>query len=619
MAEDSDATYQQFTALRAMYSNYTMQVETDRRYYDRDFKNEVLPDATAQRGMMAVIPLTPRRTIDELSDHILSVPKVKVPVRATDSDLVTEQLIAEKKRKAIVAYWRQITQRFNPIGDGRKWLLIDGMIAVQHSIRWDLIPSKDDPKYRSKMKKLGRNEFLWEDKVLNNAWVFIDPDDHRNPQHCYVSYSISKSAAMKRFPDGNAPGAIGEEWRQLQRYDKVNYLEYWTAPTWNDDGSWDPGVHQQFIESDCVHDDINPYPYVPIAVEDSGYGLVHEGVDIEKKFVGLNTQLHSLHVAQARQWTSLQAVTEMTAFNPTIARNLSKDDLANILIEPGAIWPLTGNPATDDDAQMVELMKWPDPPASVLQMIGLIDKEVNDTTKASMLGGIPQRGVDTASEADQNVRNASAKLQGPVGALQRLCAKLTRWFLMDIELVLEAPVTLFGTGNDAPADITLTPKEINGYYDVTVEMSTTDEEALSLTKARFWGEMYRVLPFLSAFTAMEAGGISDDPLGEMLKRAGEDVFLSPEFTQMRVATGAESFGEFAQYIAELVKNQKGGGNTTAPAGPDSAQGLVTQAGDNAPVSPAGPAANGQDPDMMAMIQSAQALRAGRTVGTQPSA
>ncbi len=611
-----DETFQMFSELRAEYGLYHERIRENRRFYDLDFEPEVLSAGARARGFKAVIPRTARRTIDEATDHVLTVPHVSVPVRPTDSDLVTQEYIAEKKRKAITAWWRQVTQRYNPIGDGRKWLFIDGMIAIRHSIRWDMVPDKEDKDYRAKLKRLGRNEFMWEDRVLNNEWVYVDPSDHRNPDYAFVAYSMMREAAEKKFPKGEdyKPGVIGQEWRSGSRYSKVNYMEYWSAPTWNDDGTWEPGEFRQFIESDCVHDDINPYPYVPIAVEDSGYGLIHEGIDIDKKFVGLNDHSQSTFVAQARQWSSMEAVTELTAFNPIITRNMSDEALEKLVVGPGEMWQLDGNPATDPDAEIVELQKWPDIPVSVLQMINLTEKEVNGATKMEMLGGIAQKGVDTASEADQNVRNASAKLSGPVNGLERLAAKLTRWFLMDIELVLEAPVTLFNSGANEQADITLSPREINGYYECTVEMSTTDEEALSLTKARFWGEMYRVLPFLSAWTAMERGGMTDDPLAEMLRRAGEDVYLSPEFAQIRIATGAESFGEFSAYLAQMVQNQKGGGGTGG-GGANSAEGLVTQDTINAPVSPVAPAAI---QDTTALTQAASAIRAGRTVGTQPN-
>lgn len=562
-----DDDYRKFSELRAKYSKFHTRTKRSRRLYDLDFENEVLSPGARARGFKAVIPRTARRAIDEAVDHVLYNPKIHMPVRPTESELVTQQQIAEKKRKAVTAWWRQVSQRFNPIGDGRKHLFLDGMIAIRQVPRMDLVPDVDDPDYRAKLKKLGRNEFLWDIELLDNTWVFLDPSDHRNPRYGYLSYSMTVEDAREKFPEGESEEgklqhAAGYTWRGRTDYTKVNYMEMWTAPTFKDDGTWDNGRYKQWIETEVVHDDINPFPYVPIAVEDSGYGVVTRGAEIEDKFVGLLDFSRSVLIAQARQWSAMEAVAELTAFNPIVARNMTDERLKQLNVAPGEIWSLEGA-KNDPTAEDMELAKFPDIPITVPQMIQLTDREVNSSMKTEMLGGSQQKGVGTATQQDSNARNAAAKLSGPLAALERLSAKMTRWMLMDIELVFDAPVTLFGIGAEDASDITLTPREINGYYDCYVELRTSDEEETELTKARFWGEMYRVLPFLSAFTAMERGGISDDPLMEMLKRSGEDVFLSDEFRQIRIATGAESFGELAQMISQMVAAKGAGG---APAG-----------------------------------------------------
>lgn len=607
----SEITYDKFSQLRGLHGKMHQTMKRRRRFYDLDFAAEVVLGGRAT-GLKAVIPRTARRAIDEAVDHVLTVPKVHVPVRPTTSQFVTQQEIAEKKRKAIMAWWRQIGQRFNLIGDSRKWLFLDGMVCVRHTLRWDLVPSKDDKDYRKKIAALGRSAFLWEDRVLNNEWVFVDPDDHRNPQYAFVHYLITVESARRKFPTAKG------EWTTLPDYQKVAYLEGWSAPDFHDDGTWSPGLFRQWIATDMVTDTDNPYPYVPIAVEDSGYGLINEGIDIEDKFVGLLDHSFPTLVAQARQWTSMERVAELTAFAPIITRNMSEEKTRKLRSDPGSIWNLDGA-ADDPNREQVEFVKHPDIPAVVPQIIGLVDREVNGALKMDMLGGIAQSGVNTATEADQTVRNASAKLTGPVSALERLTAKLTRWFLMDIELVLEAPVTLFGIGADDPADVTLTPSDINRYYDVFVQLTTTDEDALAMTRARFWAEMYRVVPFLSAWTAMERGGIADDPLAEMLRRAGEDVFLSPEFTQIRVATGAQSFGELASMIANMTqqKGATGGGTPTElPATNDggSADGLVSQDTLGGPVQSR---IVDQALSDRNLTQTASMLRAARTMGTGP--
>lgn len=565
MAETNDQLYQKFSQLQGEYGKYHGVVREMRRMYDLDFADEVIPAAARARGFKAVIPRTSRRIIDEAVDHILYHPKVRIPVRPTKDAQIVEQEIAEKKRQAISAWWRQVAQRSNPLGDGRKWLMLDGMIAIKQTLRLDLLPDKDAPDYQKQIDNLGEYEFLWDVELLDNEWVFADPSNHRNPRYVYVAYDITAEHAREKFQ-----GSTGK-WRDREPFSRVKYIEYWSAPTFKSNGEWEPGKFLRWVDTELVHDGENPYPYVPVAIEDSGYGLVREGVDIEDKFVGLITHSQHILIAQARQWSAMQAVTELTAFNPVEARNMSEERLKDLKVGPGEIWPLDGDVGTPG-AETIEMRTWPNIPITVPQMISLTDRELNGATKLEVLGGIPQSGVDTASEADQNIRNASAKLSAPVAALERIAAKLTRWALMDIELVLEAPATIMGMDGGSPAAVRLTPDDIKGYYDVSVQLRTTDEESLDLTRARFWGEMYRVMPFLSAWTAMEAGGIADDPLAEMVRRAGEDVFLSEEFKQIRVASGAKSFGALAEMIAGMSANK---GSEPMPTG-GSDMGLVTQ-------------------------------------------
>lgn len=572
---------QKFEELRPIYSEWHRQVRENRRFYNREFANDVVSPEVQQQGFIPVVPRTARRSIDEAVDHILYRPKVKVPVRPTESSIITEQEIAEKKRKFLAAWWRQVEQRSNVLGDGRKELITDGAIAVRQTLNWDLVP--DMPKrrtqkamaaYRRALDKLGAYGFLWDIELLDNEWVYLDPTNHRDPQYAYVAYDILTEDAKRRFPEATG------EWRDNPWNQKVKFLEYWSAPTFKA-GGWEPGQHIQWIETDCVKDVDNPYPYVPIAMEDSGWGSNRLGATPHDRFVGLNDHSHHVFVAQARQWSALEAVTEVTAFAPVIARNLSENKLKELRVGPGAIWNLEGSD-TDPERESLEFAKWPEIPATVLQLIGLIDREVNTALKSDTLGGIPQSGVDTATEADQNVRNAAAKLTSPVAALQRLAAKMSRWALMDVELTLEAPVTVYGTSSDDPADVRLTPREINGYYDVSVELRTADEEAMNLTKARFWGDMYNVLPFLSAMTAMERGEIADDPMKEMLKRAAEDAFQSEPMAMARIMAAAQAFGEEMVAFQQMMAGS-GGGGMGPPPGPPSDQRLVQQEDINAPV------------------------------------
>ena len=577
MASEADKYKIKFDQLKPLFGTYHAQVAKNRRYYNLEFSQDVVPEAAQNRGFVAVIPPTARQAVDEAADHILYLPKVRIPTRPTESKQVTEQEIAEKKRKFMTAWWRQITQRNNPLGDGRKTLLNEGKIVIKKTIKWDMIPDKSSKNYKKALSNLGKYDFLWDVELLDNVTVYEDPSDHRNPQYVYLQYKVYVEEAKRQFPEATG------EWTKHNDYHEIEYTECWTAPVFDAEGGFEEGKFIQWMEQEVVHVGDNPYPYIPIAIEDSGYGTNRRLAKIEDKFRGLTEFTHDVFVAQARQWSAMEAVAEQTAFAPIKARNIDESKLATMETGPGAVWPLEGekdNPNSED----MEIVQFPTIPQTVLSMIALTDRAANSTLKLDVLGGIPQTGVDTATEADQNVRNASAKLSSPVAALERLAAKVSRWVFMDIEL-LEAPVSVYGVTSSDPGLITLGPKEIAGYYDCYVELMTTDEDAIAQNKARFWLEMPARSPALSYLTALERGGIVDDPLNEFLRRRGEEVFISQPLELSRILAAAKALGDVeAENAARSMGtegeaagginqgntfNEEGGTTTPVPPGQES--------------------------------------------------
>lgn len=590
---DADSIYAKGENLRGHFSQYYEEVETARRYYDLDFESEVVPPQW-QNKLKPLIPPTARWAIDEAVDHILFTPRIKVQRRPSTSDKsLLEQHSAEKKRKFLAAWWHYVNQNMHILGDARKTLLNEGKVAIRKTLKWHLIPDappagpayrKARAEYRQQISELGRYEFLWELEILDNLSVAEAPDNHREPPYTFVKYEIYREVAKRMFPKdmptpematsgiyhetGEAPSSPRGRWRDGDDLDKVEYCEYWSADSHDSDGELIPGRWLQFINSELVHDEENPYGYVPIAIEDAGFGTVRAGSAIHEKFVGMTQYMRPVFRAEATQMTSWEKVAEMTAFGLWIARN--RDESKGVNIGPGEIVYLEGDDG-QPGAETLEAVKLPEIPAGVLQLVEKTTQIANDSLKMRTLGGQPLSGVETATEADQQIRNASAKLGNPVAALERLAARLSKWVLMDIENCVEAPVTVYSamTSSDDNEEITLGPKDINGYYEVSAELRTTDQEAVNMVKARFWGEMYRLFPFISAFTAMERGEITDEPQKEMLRRGAEDIYLSPQMQTIRMLTAAQSFSDFFELIkAQAFSDVQPGAGPAGPAGPE---------------------------------------------------
>lgn len=549
----------------------------NRRYYDLDFKNEVAPPPSEgdKDDMWPVMATTARRAIDDPADHILPFPRIRVPVRPHDSNEVAEQASAELRRDFLNAWWETEEDEYGVISNARKVLLNEGRVCVRKLLKWGSLPDfpesdatpAERQRFRRAMAKLGQYEFLWRLELLDNLTVFEDPSNPRDPQYVFIEHYVLNEEARRLFPNAELDG---------DDYSEVRYVEYWTKPEMKFDGTYVPGRVKQFVDDRLVSDKENPYPYIPIVIEDAGFGLAFHMAKPHERYVGMTQHAKDIFVAESRQLTTMENVAEITGFSPLIARNTPQDKEINV--GPRSIIRLEGGP-DDPNREDLTPMMWPGVPVTVPQVIDITQRMASETLKFGSLGGTPQKGVETATEADQALRSSAAKLQGPVNALTRLVVKVSKWALMDVDYVLNTRVTVYGTKATA-GTTTIGPKDINKFYAVQAELTTSDEEMADLTKARFWMDSYRGTPFLSAMTAMEKGGISDEPMKELIKRSAEDVYLSDLMRQARVLTGGQMFGMLNQMIQQManggLEESSGPNNADALASPDalSAQGQV---------------------------------------------
>ena len=561
--------------LKGLFSTYHENVRENRRFYELDFREKVAPPPTDgdQDDLWPVMATTARRAIDDPADHILPFPRIKVPVRPTDNGWVEEQKSAELRRDFLNAFWETEEDEYGVLANARKVLLNEGRVVIRKTLKWGAIPDfpgKDAPsaerqKFRRAMGKLGQYDFLWRFELLDNLTVFEDPSNPRDPQYVYIEHEILAEEAKRLFPNMEDP--------PTDDYSTVRYIEYWTRPQFKFDGTYEEGEYRQFIDDKLVRTGTNPYPYIPIIIEDSGFGVSYHLAKPHERYVGMTQYTHDIFIAESRQLTTMENVAEITGFAPLLTRNMPPEK--ELSVGPRSVIRLDGGPE-DPNRETADYLVAPPVPVTVPQVIQLTQMMANETLKFNTLGGVPQKGVETATEADQGLRNAAAKLQGPVNALTRAVVRMSRWALMDVELVLGNKVTVYGTMPNGT--VTIGPKDIKGFYTVQAELATSDDDAVELTKARFWMDAYRAVPFLSAVTAMEKGGVSDEPMKEMVKRSAEDVFLSELMRQARVMAGGSMFGQLTQIIQQIQ-----GGAGATPTGPNSADNLVTQEGINAPV------------------------------------
>lgn len=571
--------YEKLQNLKGLFSEYQTNVLENRKYYNLEFREKVAPPP-AEDGvddLWPVMATTARRAIDDPADHILPTPRIKVPVRPTGRATVEEQQKAEVKRDFLEAWWETEEEDYGVLASARKVLLNEGRVCIRKTLKWEYFPDKpgedatpaEKAKFRKSMAKLGDYGFLWNLELLDNLSVYEDTSNYRDPRYVYVEYDILAEEAESLFGS--------HDFIPSDPFSTVTYTEYWSKPQVKFDGGYIEGKFKQFINGKEVHSSDNPYPYIPIAIEESGFGVSYNTAKPHERYVGITQHSHDIFIAESRQMTTMENVAEITGFSPIITRNMSPEK--KIAVGPRSIIPLEGA-KNSPEAEDIEAFSWPAVPATVVQMLNKTGQMAAETLKFSILGGQAQPGVETATEADQGLRSAAAKLQGPVLAMTRIVNKVSKWVLMDVDHVIKTKVTVNGTSPSGDsASMTISPKDIGGFYTVSSQLSTSDEDAIELTKARFWLDAYKATPFLSAMTAMERGNISDEPMKELVKRSAEDVYLSDMMRMARVLQGGKYFGNLVQMI-QGMQNPEGG---ALPGQANPADQLLSQDGVDSPI------------------------------------
>jgi hypothetical protein len=336
----------------------------------------------------------------------------------------------------------------------------------------------------------------------------------------------------------------------------------------------DPGQYIQWIQTKRVHEGPNPYSwetplstedepdydgYVPYAIGDPGWGDIKPDTRPEDRYVSIVRNMRSMALADCRMLTQLDAYLRLYIWKPLLTSGYPED--AEFKLGPGAHWEM------DPETQHIELLQFGEMPASLLQGMAVVRRYMDEHSKFGALGGTPQRGVDTASEQQNLTQNASSMLSGPINTLRRLAIKINTWVLQDIEYVLECPVNIWGSTRIGPSEVTLTPRDIGGFFANTVSMETADEAQLSMRQALGYAGLYAQIP-ISAESVLEKAGY-DDPQAEMDRRFLEDLDRSPQAMQVYTMAKLEAEAQTvaaAKVVGEAFRTQVMMGDTKPPTG-----------------------------------------------------
>jgi hypothetical protein len=542
-----DPELEKFNRLKMVYSSYHTAMEEDDKYYHKQYGKDIVPREWVDDGFKATIPPTGNVAVETAAEHILTTPKIYVPERPSTENQLMERQVADSKQQALKFFWHNLFISGDPLGHGKKKLIKDGRLVLKKEIKWDYI----DPD----SEMFGVNDFLWNLRVLSNETVLEDPDDPYDPTYVYEYYTMRAGTARRFFPD-----AIGSWAKDKKDTDTVTYVEYWTKPH-----GTDKGKRCVWIDNEKVLEKDNPYHwvasvnedgedtydgYIPYFIADSGWGDVNAENKPEDRYVGILRYMHDILETEARQLTAADVQTRVATFPILKGWNLESDAEKPFRIGPASLLRLNGDKNNSD----VEIMPFPDLPRGVTDLLNRLHNFANELTRFNTLGGGPQKGVDTATEADLNVRNASAKLSGPVSGLQSLLTRVNKTVLQDIELVLEAPVVLYGAADSGPGMVTLNPEDINGFYLTFVQLQTSEQAALDRALLKTWGDAMHTFD-LDPEYAMRQAGI-ENPTERIVRSAEHKVFIDPMMHQLRVMT---ELGEGGIKAIQLLNQLTGTG------------------------------------------------------------
>lgn len=599
-----DPDLDQFTRLRTnTYRQYFADVKADEVYYRKKYGQAAIPKEWQEKGFSPTTPPTAYNAVEAAVDHILTTPDIYVPPRPIDHDFLKEDQIASNKMRFLEAWWHNVFVHGDPISAATKKVIKDGKLILKLNVDWEAVDLTG--------AGLGTRQFIWKLRCLPVDTVMEDPDNPEDPMYAYEAYQIRVDEAKRLFPDIPDIKAKVESWRNKKPSDRVMYCEYWRKPH-----GTDQGARKVWIDNEKVIDKPNPYRWragetasgatrydgrLPYFIRGSGWGDTDATAMPHDRYVGLLRYMHDILETEARQLSAADGQLRITTFPTMVMYGINEDQEKKIKIQPAGKVHLTNR-----ETQSIETLEWPKLDPSVWQIISRLHSYANELAKFEQFSGSPQRGVDTATEADQNFRNASSKLRGPVTALQTVMMAINEAILCDIEMVLEAPVTVYGASESGPGIITIEPNQIDGFYMNFVELKTTDQAALDRADARLWGDLYRILRIDRGYAGTKAG--IKNMQERMAARMAEDVNDDPRMHELRVMMALAGQGEMGQQVqqammAALQQGQMLGGGTP-PAGqtgntlqPPSPQAALTGGGGSPMDAQAMAAALGNRPDL----------------------
>lgn len=565
----NDDLYQLFEQVKQKHQLAINEFATDEQYVDGDYSRNIIPTDWEDSGLEVTVPPTVYDAVENAADHILTTPKIFIPVRMVEGEREKQVEIAEKRRQFHEMWWAHVRLQGDPLRSTSKSLM-KGKGVLKFEVDFDLIdrvvkrsaPGSDA--YRSTLAKATRGRFPWKLSYIPRETVLEDPSHPDDPHYTFEYYGIDRIEAKRLYGE-----KLGQQFNASDAFGEAEFVEYWEKPKGESKGRL-----VRWVDRIVVHDDVNPYHwetdlhsedmpdydgFIPHVIDCPMWGDTDPKASPEKRYVSLIRPIRSIAKAEARILTEMESWFRSGYVWPVLLTK-NMPELASgdkeVALGPAAHIDLTAD-------QEVSTLQVPPLPPAVFEGLSRVNNYADRSTRFGVLSGIPQRGVDTATEADQNLRSSASRLSGPIAALQRMCIKINVMTAQTIKYIFEAPVTLTGAIASGPSEVSLTPTEIGHFFLTGVEFETTDEAALNARNLRTWLDAAQRAP-ISFRTALRMAGIQN-ATQEMDERMVEELERSPQAQQTLMLMMLAGLGETGQTVRQafeqsLVAAQGGGGN-----------------------------------------------------------
>ena len=545
-----DTTHGAFrTKTKVVEEFYELRFMDSRPYLPRQLRE---PDGNVgSTPFHDVTPTTAYEGVESAANHILTNPKISVPHRQRTAARNTEREIAERKQQFLNQWWDESRVEFgNRLGQVAKNIVLYGKGVLKVQLRPGVLAGR--PEAAEAEYALGADEFMWELKAPPPSTIINDTDNLEDPMWVYETYQISHDTARRMYPNVDLP-------MNVSLNSKVEYVEYWEKPS-----GTSRGKRTVWVAGKVAFDGPNPYRwivgagspdrwagYIPYYVVPSGWGIQTDDNDADRYYVGIIERQVSVLIEEAKQATAASVQLALATFPPLIGYGVSQEQLNAFRLGPGARFAV---PAGDNNARL-EFLRVPEPPQGVYSLLSLAASYSADVTKQGALGGSPQSGVGSATEAEATNRSATAKLNDPVEGLQLMVQRVCRHRLMDVEHLIGQPVSLLGTHASDETVSVLRADEIRGEYGNRVKLSTTGQSAIDRIDARFALDARQRAPELSPEWVLSHIPGVENPQQMIEEAKAAQLFDSPAMQQVFTLWTMALLGDLAEAPRQALERQ----------------------------------------------------------------